>query len=110
MAFLAGMGLPGLCWFVAELLILLGAYSVGAASTATVAALAAVLLATGFLWTYQRIFMGAARPEHSNVARLSVSEKWILAVLGILALGLGLAPNFVLEPMRLWVEYWVRMG
>jgi NADH-quinone oxidoreductase subunit M len=52
----------------------------------------ALLLATG-VWTYQRVFLGAPRPEHSNVAPLSLSERWILALLTLAAVTLGLWPG-----------------
>jgi NADH:ubiquinone oxidoreductase subunit 4 (subunit M) len=57
-----------------------------------------------WVWTYQRVFMGPSRPEHSNWARMSMSEKWILALLGVTAAALGVMPMVVTEPMRGAVE------
>jgi NADH:ubiquinone oxidoreductase subunit 4 (subunit M) len=71
---------------------------------------AAAMVVTGacLIWTYQRVFLGAAKPEHSNVARMSSSEKWILAVFALAAVVLGVVPGAVLEPMRATLEAWMR--
>ncbi len=105
-------GVPGLCGFVGEMLVMLGIF--GRRSDATidfaaerhaillgVSGLAAMAILMGIgVWMYQRVYMGSPRPEHSNVARMSLSERWILAVLGIGVAGLGIMPMVVTEVMR----------
>jgi NADH:ubiquinone oxidoreductase subunit 4 (subunit M) len=70
---------------------------------------AAAMILTGacFIWTYQRVFLGAPKPEHSNVARLSSSEKWILAAFGTGSVVMGVMPGLLTDPMRGWVEAWI---
>ncbi|HVX84213.1 MAG TPA: NADH-quinone oxidoreductase subunit M [Phycisphaerae bacterium] len=126
--FFASMGLPGLCGFVGELLVLLGVFSAadphgflarhsfsvigvtgpllwfGALAAGTI-----VITAAYHLWTLQRVYMGAPKPEHQNFARLTGSEKWILAILGLSAIALGVLPALVLEPLRPAVEGLMRL-
>jgi NADH:ubiquinone oxidoreductase subunit 4 (subunit M) len=108
-------GVPGLCGFVGQILVVMGIFGhrnewgaggavpgmerqlalLGAGGVAVMA----VLMGVG-VWMYQRVYMGAPRPEHSNVARMSLSERWILAVLGAAVIGLGLMPMAVTGMMR----------
>ncbi len=74
--FFASMGLPGLCGFIGELLVLLGTFSAGDASSflmrhtggaafvplmwfGVIAAVTIVFTAAYLLWTLQRVYMGA---------------------------------------------------
>jgi NADH-quinone oxidoreductase subunit M len=116
-AFLGAMGLPGLSGFFGTFLMVLGVYGAGgnyavdrawAQMLGGIAAAAIVLTGACFVWTYQRVFLGAPKPEHSNVARLSASEKWLLVVMGLAVVVLGLVPAALVEPMRGWVEGFVR--
>ena len=108
LGFLTAMGLPGLCVFVGELLILLGTFTTmpkdGPRETVLWLGIigAGAMLLTGacYIWAFQRIFLGAAKPEHSNVARLSSSEKWILVAFSLATVVLGILPGLLLEPMR----------
>jgi NADH-quinone oxidoreductase subunit M len=114
-AFLAAMGLPGLSGFFGHLLVVLGVFGNEAGYAADrawaqglgmTAAGAMVLTGACYVWTYQRVFLGAPKPEHSNVARLSASEKWLLASMGVAAVVLGVLPGVVIEGMRGWAEGW----
>jgi NADH-quinone oxidoreductase subunit M len=124
--FLAMMGLPGLCGFIGQLLVLLGVFSAadsgsflmrhtsGTAFTAllwfgVLAAAALLLIAAGLLWTFQRIFMGAPKPEHHHFASLTRSEKWILAILGLTAITLGVLPMLLLNPLRPAIDGLMRL-
>ncbi len=126
--FFAAMGLPGLCGFVGELLVLLGVFSaadghgflarqslgrmgVGGPLLwfGSLAAMAIVLTAAYLLWTFQRVFMGSPRPEHQNFPRLSGSEKWILVTLGLAAIILGIFPALLLTPLRPTIDGLVRL-
>src|SRR5436309_14927452 len=69
--FFAAMGLPGMCGFVGEFMVILSAWNfapngqpVGIAF-AVLAALTVVLTAAYILWTLQRVFMGQ-NPAYKN--------------------------------------------
>ncbi|HUO07929.1 MAG TPA: NADH-quinone oxidoreductase subunit M [Phycisphaerae bacterium] len=115
--FFSILGLPTLCGFVGQLLILFGVFSAadpasylmrhtsGAAYVPLVwcgclAAVATIFTAAYLLWTLQRVYMGAPKPEHQNFAGLTSSEKWILASLALSAFVLGTAPALLLEHVR----------
>jgi len=119
--FFASMGLPGLCGFIGELLVLLGTFGAGSSGSflirhigpqvftplmwfGVLAAVTIVFTAAYHLWTLQRVYMGAPKPEHHNFPGLTVSEKWILATLGLAAIVLGILPMLLLEHIRPAIE------
>ena len=124
--FFASMGLPGLCGFVGQFLVLLGVFSSGdpasflmhhTSGTAYVPliwlgciAAAAGIFTVGYLvWTLQRIYMGAPKQEHHNFPGLTASEKWILATLGLAAITLGIAPALLLDHIRPAIDGMMRL-
>jgi len=124
--FFSILGLPTLCGFVGQLLILFGAFSAadpasylmrhtsGAAYVPLVwfgclAAIATIFTAAYLLWTLQRVYMGAPKPEQQNFAALSASEKWILAWLALGAFVLGIAPALLLEHVRPAIDGLMRL-
>jgi NADH-quinone oxidoreductase subunit M len=118
LAFLAAMGTPGLSVFPGELLVVMGAFDATRAAgysggtglwPGILGILAMALLAGALLWTYQRVFLGPGRAEHSNVAPPSFTEKAVLAMLGILSLLVGILPMMLTEPLRAAVERWLRI-
>jgi NADH-quinone oxidoreductase subunit M len=128
-AFFAAMGLPGLCGFVGELLVLLGTFSAARGEEATsllmkhapgmpyvpliwfgsIAAAAGVITAGYLLWTLQRVYMGAPRTEYHNFPGLTISEKWILVTLGVAAIVLGVMPMLVLDHLGPSIEGLMRL-
>lgn len=120
--FFASLGLPGLCGFIGELLVLMGVFSaatpgsiitthLGGATPYQIlwfgglAALAVVFTAAYLLWTLQRVYMGPAKPEYSHFAPINGREKLILAVLGLAAIAWGILPNqLLLTPIRPAIE------
>jgi len=96
---LASVGLPGLCGFVGEFLILTGTFR---SALLPHARLLAVLAATGvvlgafyMLWMYQRVFFGPLRHEKNRgLPDLSAREwAYLLPILaGIVWLGIRPAP------------------
>jgi NADH-quinone oxidoreductase subunit M len=114
----ASMGLPGLCGFVGELLVLLGVFDAAGHSTialqpgaarqlvifGVLAALTIILTAAYLLWVMQRVYMGAPKPEYSHFSPLNRREKAILATLGIAAVVFGVVPMIVLGPLRPAIE------
>jgi len=114
MAFLGAMGLPGLCVFAGEVLVVMGtlersregaAHGIVWLAVTGVGAMA--LLLGGCVWTYQRVFLGAPRPEHSNVARMSVSERSLLAIFGLAVVALGILPALLTDAVRVTAEAWL---
>jgi NADH-quinone oxidoreductase subunit M len=90
--FFGSMGLPGLCGFIAEVLVVLSAFHFDRV-LAVLAACAVVLTAGYILWTLQRVFLG--RNEHyRGLPDLTIRE-WIIAiplVVGTVALGVLPSP------------------
>jgi len=117
-AFFANLGLPGLCGFVGEVLVLLGTfqaarpdgvlYQHAAAighvpgfliAVRTVAALACfnlVITAGYMLWTLQRIYFGLERAEEPAMADLNPLELSILSPLAIMTVLLGILPAVII--------------
>ncbi len=92
---MASLGLPGLGNFVAEILVLVGAYQVDVAMT--------VLAATGLVaatiysvWLVQRTFHGA-NEQRWSLPDLSLREAAVLGVMVIGLIWLGLYPQPVLD-------------
>jgi NADH-quinone oxidoreductase subunit M len=128
-AFFATMGLPGLCGFIGELLVLLGTFSAarggeaasvvmkhspGAAHTAliwfgSIAAASGVITAGYLMWTLQRVYMGAPKTEYHNFPGLTISEKWILVTLGVAAIVLGVLPMLLLDHIGPSIDGFIRL-
>jgi NADH-quinone oxidoreductase subunit M len=111
---LASAGLPGLCGFPGEFLVLIGTFNAGKAwqEMGTVPAFAhpallaaisatAVILAAVYLFTmFQKVMLGPLdKPENrdEHVRDLSWNEKLVFAVIVVMALGMGLAPGPILS-------------
>jgi NADH-quinone oxidoreductase subunit M len=94
---LAALGFPGLNSFVGELLIIGGAFQTQAWMGA--AAVWGVALGTTYLvWLYYRVVMGEMNPGLAGLPiELNAREVATLAPLAILALYLGLHPEWVLS-------------
>jgi NADH-quinone oxidoreductase subunit M len=111
---LASAGLPGLCGFVGEFLVLIGTFNAGKtwhemgvapafAHPALLAAISAtaVILAAVYLFTmFQKVMLGPLdKPENRDekVRDLSWNEKLVFAVIVVVALGMGVAPGPILS-------------
>jgi NADH-quinone oxidoreductase subunit M len=95
---MASLGLPVLGNFVAEFLILLGAFPVNALLT-VVATLGLVLSAFYSLRLVQKVFLGPLAVDHP-LRDLGGREKVIMAALTISIVWLGLYPQPVLDTVR----------
>jgi NADH-quinone oxidoreductase subunit M len=106
LACLASMGLPALCGFIGELLVILGAFSGIKSGTnpqpgyilGALAAFSAVITTAYTLWMFRRVFMGEPKPEVTLYEPLSGRESTLLALMGLCAITLGLWPGLVLSP------------
>ena len=101
---LAGLGLPALAGFVAEVTVFLGAF--GRHAPQTVVALLGVLLAAGYiLWALQRALFG---PKDPRWAQLKDARRWWeIAPVGALVAAivlLGVYPRVVMDRLEQGVE------
>ena len=117
-AFFASLGLPGFSGFIAELLVLLGAFtSIDATGLLprwlAVAATGGLLLgAAYYLWALQRMFFGkfwvhpelTSNPEMSDVNKRELS---MLVPLALLTLLFGLFPAIMLDKINPALNQWV---
>jgi len=94
---LAAAGFPGLNSFVGEFLIISGAFQTQAWLGAI--AIWGVVLGTAYIfWLYYRVVMGKLNPGLEGLQlELSIREIATLAPLVLLAIGLGLHPEWVLS-------------
>jgi NADH-quinone oxidoreductase subunit M len=92
--FFAALGLPGLCGFIGEFFVVLGAWSYSKA-LAIVAASVMILTAGYILWTIQRVYLGPEyKGPHSDALRpMSGREVAIAAPLLAFAIFFGVYPQ-----------------
>jgi NADH-quinone oxidoreductase subunit M len=103
---LASVGLPGLCGFVGEFLILIGTFNApvdalfpGTKVMAIVSASAVILAAMYLLTMYQKIFFGPLdKPENKapNVRDIHGRERWVFGFIIVAALVMGIYPKPIL--------------
>ena len=96
--FFAGLGLPGLCGFVGEVMVTLSVWNYSKALA--VIAAAVVLLTAGYiLWTIQRVYLGGEYkgPNAEGFSRISVRELLIGTPLLAFAILFGVYPDAVLN-------------
>ncbi|HEX4404916.1 MAG TPA: NADH-quinone oxidoreductase subunit M [Polyangia bacterium] len=111
---LASVGLPGLCGFVGEFMILLGTFTANKAWAATglvgffpmpklfgaISATAVILAAMYLLTMYQKIFFGPLdKPENraANVRDVHGRETWVFGIVVVAALFMGVFPQTFLS-------------
>jgi NADH-quinone oxidoreductase subunit M len=111
---LASAGLPGLCGFIGEFLVLIGTFNAGKtwsesgmipafahpALLAAISATAVILSAVYLLTMFQKVMLGPLdKPENRDekVRDLSWNEKLVFAIIVVMALGMGIAPSPILH-------------
>jgi NADH-quinone oxidoreductase subunit M len=113
-AFFANLGLPGLCGFVGEVLVLLGSFQAARSDSIlmrhfagdaarnpymliiviSVLACTGVILTAGYmLWTMQRVFLGPEKAEYRGFPEVDAREHTVLVPLTIMAILLGILPT-----------------
>src|SRR5579883_411545 len=92
--FFAAMGLPGMCGFVGEFMVVLATWNYNT-TFAVLAALTVVITAAYILWTLQRVFMGE-NPQYRNYSDISVRELVCITPLVVLSVALGVLPSYLL--------------
>ncbi len=114
--FFAALGLPGLCGFIGEFFVILGAWSYSKA-LAIVAASVVILTAGYILWTIQRVYLGPEYkgPHGDALTPMTRREVAIAAPLVALAVLFGVYPRVLfdyitpsvqrtVEQMTVWSE------
>ena len=95
--FFAALGLPGLCGFVGEFMVVLATWNFSKVY-AVLAALTVVITAAYILWTVQRVYFGT-NPVYKDYKDMNLREILCVTPLLILAVALGIWPNIVLSWM-----------
>ncbi len=92
--FFAGLGLPGLCGFIGEVLVVLSVWNYSYV-LAVITASVVILTAAYILWTIQRVYLGPEyRGPHGEALTPSTRrENAIAGVLFVLAILFGVFPN-----------------
>jgi NADH-quinone oxidoreductase subunit M len=98
----ASIGLPLLCGFIGEFLVLIGTFTSstlpGAKWYTVVAATAMIWSAVYMLWMYQRVVMGdVTKPENKQLHDLSLREKFVLVPLVALMIVMGVYPVYFIN-------------
>ena len=96
--FFAAMGLPGLCGFVGEFMVVLAAWNYSKVF-AVLAALTVVITAAYILWTLQRVYLGENR-AYKDFPDISLRELLCIVPLVVLAVALGFWPELLLSWMK----------
>lgn len=98
--FFAALGLPGLCGFVGEVLVIFAAFSYSHA-LAIIGASVMILTAGYILWTVRRVYLGAEYrgPHAEALTPLSPREFFVAAVLAVAAVVFGVYPQAVFRYM-----------
>ncbi len=96
LAFFASMGLPGLCGFISEFMVLQGAFSVYR-GLVIISATSVILTASYYLWTIQRMFLGKLNEKYKELEDVNWRERLTLYPLGALALFFGFYPQAIME-------------
>jgi len=108
-ACMANLGLPGLCGFIGEVMVLIGSFQAarsgsilmqatgGAAypyimTLAIISCFGVILTAGYMLWTIQRVYLGPEKPEHRGFPEVDSREVTVLTPLTAMAILLGILP------------------
>jgi NADH-quinone oxidoreductase subunit M len=96
LAILTSMGLPGLAGFVSELHALVGGFERWSFLVA-LASVGVLITAAYSLRSIRSLFLGAMGPKAAAVEELSPRELAAIAPLGVLMVGVGVAPGALLD-------------
>ncbi len=99
LAFMASLGLPGLCGFISEALCFVGAFPVFRLLT-IISALGVIITAAYYLWTIQRMFLGELNPKYTRLPDMNWRERVVLYPLGAIIVVLGVYPMPILDLMN----------
>ncbi|MGB7161013.1 MAG: NADH-quinone oxidoreductase subunit M [Tepidisphaeraceae bacterium] len=111
-ACMANLGLPGLCGFIGEVMVLIGSFQAArdgsilmarstnpdgtwaAIMTLAIISCFGVILTAGYmLWTIQRVFFGPEKAEYKSFPEVDSREVVVLTPLTVMAILLGILPT-----------------
>jgi len=94
--FFAGLGLPGLCGFIGEVLVTLSSWNYSRL-LAVCSAFTVILTAAYILWAIQRVYLGAEYkgPHGDHLGPMTGRELAIAVPLVVLAIVFGIAPQLI---------------
>jgi NADH-quinone oxidoreductase subunit M len=98
--FFAGLGLPGLCGFIGEVLVVLSAWNFSIV-LAVISAFVVILTAAYILWAIQRVYLGPEyKGPHPEALTPITPREWSIAIpLCIFAIVLGVYPQALFNYM-----------
>jgi len=106
---LASIGLPSLCGFIGEFLVLFGTFQV-APFKAAIAATGVIFGAVYMLWMYRRVFFGPLTSDKNrHLSDMSIRELVVIIPLIIGMVVLGVRPSALLDKMKASVESHIEM-
>jgi NADH-quinone oxidoreductase subunit M len=99
--FFAGLGLPGLCGFIGEVLVVLSVWKYSVA-LAVISAAVVIITAAYILWALQRVYLGAEYkgPHGEALTPMTGREFAIAAPLLAFAIVFGVYPRALLDYMQ----------
>ncbi len=99
--FFAGLGLPGLCGFIGEVLVVLSVWKYSIV-LAIISASVVILTAGYILWAIQRVYLGAEYkgPHGENLTPITMRELCVAVPLMVLAVLFGVYPKLLLDTMQ----------
>jgi NADH-quinone oxidoreductase subunit M len=99
--FFAGLGLPGLCGFIGEVMVTLSVWNFSQA-LAVISAAVVILTAGYILWMIQRVYLGAEYkgPHGDHLTQMTGREKAIAIPLVVFAILFGVYPQSVFRYME----------
>ncbi len=95
--FFAAMGLPGLCGFIGEFLVIMAAWRFH--PVAAILAASVIILTAGYiLWTLARVLLGPTYrgPHPEQLTDMNPRECWVAIPLAVMAVVLGIYPKLLL--------------
>jgi NADH-quinone oxidoreductase subunit M len=98
--FFAGLGLPGLCGFIGEVLVVFSVWKYSYV-LAVISAAVVILTAGYILWAIQRVYLGAEYkgPHGEALTPITMRELFIGVPLLVLAIFFGVLPQTMLDYM-----------
>ena len=96
--FFAGLGLPGLCGFIGEVLVTLSSWNYSR-TLAVISAFTVILTASYILWAIQRVYLGAEYkgPHGDHLTPLTGRELAIATPLVFFAILFGVCPQLLFD-------------
>jgi NADH-quinone oxidoreductase subunit M len=99
LAFMAGLGLPGLSGFISEALTFLGSFPTF--KVMTIISVSGIIITAGyFLWAMQRMFLGPLNEKYKALPEITVWEAAPLVGLAAIVIVLGFYPSPVLDAIK----------